>query len=261
MRRALAVLAAALLVTACRVDTTVTVTVEADGSGTVAVTVTADAEVVSQAPGLADDLRLDDVAAAGWTVDGPTATAEGGLTVTVIHPFATVEEATTLLASLSGTDGPLHDVALARAVTDDAVTTTLTGRIFVAGGVNAFADPELLAAIGGSPYANDIAATGLTPADVVTFTFVANLPGDPTPAADGTVPPMTWTVPIDGTTADVAATAVAARGGGGGGIWGTVADVALIALIVWCVLAVAFIAFVMTARRNRARRRSAHRRT
>ena len=194
-------------------------------------------------------------------MDGPTATAEGGLTVTVIHPFATVEEATALLASLSGTDGPLHDVALARAVTDDAVTTTLTGRIFVAGGVNAFADPELLAAIGGSPYANDIAATGLTPADVVTFTFVANLPGDPTPAADGTVPPMTWTVPIDGTTADVAATAVAARGGGGGGIWGTVADVALIALIVWCVLAVAFIAFVMTARRNRARRRSAHRRT
>ena len=75
MRRALAVLAAALLVTACRVDTTVTVTVEADGSGTVAVTVTADADVVNQAPGLADDLRRDDVAAACLTVDGPTATA------------------------------------------------------------------------------------------------------------------------------------------------------------------------------------------
>ena len=39
-----------------------------------------------QAPGLAADLRFDDAVAAGWVVEGPTATADGGLTVTLRHP-------------------------------------------------------------------------------------------------------------------------------------------------------------------------------
>ena len=70
-------------------------------------------------------------------------------------------------------------MAIARTVTDDAITTTLTGNIRVANGLDAFADPDVLAAIGGSPYANDLAAANLRPGDVVTFTFTADLPGDP----------------------------------------------------------------------------------
>ncbi|MEQ1700922.1 MAG: Hsp20/alpha crystallin family protein, partial [Ilumatobacteraceae bacterium] len=177
MRRLLALLVAALALTACKIDATVAVVVEPDGSGTIALTIVADADVVTQAPGLAEDLRFDDAVAAGWVLDGPTATEAGGLTVTLTHSFATVEEATVLLQSVNGSGGPLHDAALARLVEGDTVTTSLTGNIRVEGGMDAFADPDVLAAIGGSPYADDIAATGQRPADVVTFTMTADLPG------------------------------------------------------------------------------------
>ena len=262
MRRLLALLVAALALTACKIDATVAVVVEPDGSGTIALTIVADADVVTQAPGLAEDLRFDDAIAAGWELEGPTATEAGGLTVTLTHSFATVEEATVLLQSVNGSGGPLHDAVLSRIVEGDTVTTSLTGNIRVEGGMDAFADPDVLAAIGGSPYADDIAATGQRPADVVTFTMTADLPGSVTAATPGSAAatdgPFTWTVPLDGTTADIATTTVytGSTDDGGDGIWGTIATVALVALIIWCVLAVAFIAFVAKARRAKAQRRA-----
>lgn len=262
MRRLLAFFVAALALTACKIDATVAVVVEPDGSGTIALTLVADADVVTQAPGLAEDLRFDDAVAAGWVLDGPTATEAGGLTVTLTHSFATVEEATVLLQSVNGTGGPLHDAKLSRLVEGDSVTTSLTGNIRVEGGMDAFADPDVLAAIGGSPYADDIAATGQRPADVVTFTMTADLPGTVAAATPGSAAdtdgPFSWTVPLDGTTADLATTTVftGSTDDDAGGIWGTIATVALVALVVWCVLAVAFIAFVAKARRAKAQRRA-----
>jgi hypothetical protein len=259
MRRALALLLAACALAACKVDATVDVAVKPDGSGTITLSATADAELVQQTPGLAEDLRFDDVTAAGWTVDGPTATDDGGLKVVVSHPFATVQEATALLQSLNGPDGPLHDVAIGRTVTDEAITTTLIGNIRVANGLDAFADPDVLAAIGGSPYADNLATANLRPSDVMTFTFTADLPGDAvTPSSGSTsTPTLTWSVPLDGTTADLATTSVLAQGSTGGSVWGTVANIALILLVAWLVLAIGFIAFVAKARRDRARRRPA----
>jgi hypothetical protein len=268
MRRVLSLLLVALALTACKVDTTVDVKVEADGSGVITLTAVADADVVAQAPGLAEDLRFDDAVAAGWVLTPPAATDTGGLQVVLTHPFATVEEATALLGSINGPDGPLHDVALTRTVTDDEITTALSGSIRVANGIDAFADPDVLSAIGGSPYADDIAATQLRPADVVTFTFTADLPGSVTStvvvtgtATEGTAGDddeqgLSWSVPIDGTTADLATTAVLAQGGTGSSLWSTVATIALVALVAWCLLAVAFIAFVARARRQRAHRRT-----
>jgi hypothetical protein len=98
VRRVLFVIIAALALAACKVDTRVDVVVQPDGTGNITLTAVADAELVQKTPGLAEDLRFDDVTAAGWTVDGPTPTADGGLTVSVAHPFATVEEATALRA-------------------------------------------------------------------------------------------------------------------------------------------------------------------
>ena len=69
MRRLLALVVVALALTACKVDTTVDVTVNADGSGVITLTAVADADVVAQAPGLAEDLRFDDAIAAGWVLD------------------------------------------------------------------------------------------------------------------------------------------------------------------------------------------------
>ena len=43
-------------------------------------------------PGLADALVFDDAVAAGWQVDGPTATPEGGLTIVLTHAVSGPEE-------------------------------------------------------------------------------------------------------------------------------------------------------------------------
>ena len=83
MRRALLLIVAALTLAACKVDATVHITMRPDGGGSIALTVVADQQVVQQAPGLAADLKFDDATAAGWQVDGPTDTADGGVEVTL----------------------------------------------------------------------------------------------------------------------------------------------------------------------------------
>ncbi len=258
MRRFLILVVAALALTACKVDTTVDVTVKPDGTGVITLTAVADADVLAQAPGLADDLRFDDAVAAGWVLTPPAATDAGGLRVVLTHDFATVEEASSLLQSINGTRGPLHDVGLSRIVTADSITTSLAGTLRVDGGIDAFADPDVLAAIGGSPYADNIAATGLRPTDVVTFTFTADLPGVSATPATGTgtaaEPTLSWSVPLDGTHSDLASTYVIAQGTPSS-IWSTVSTIALVVFVAWCVLAVAFIAFVARARKQRAQRR------
>lgn len=262
MRRAVALASAGLLtlsvLSACQVDAVVDVEVRGDGTGTITLTVTADAEVVAAAPGLADDLRFDDAEGAGWTVAGPTAVEGGGLRVVIAHDFSTPEEATTLLRSINGSSGPLHNVTLTHTVTDDAVTVAFDGTLRVDGGLVAFADPELLAAVGATPYADDIAEAGLRPADAVTVTVRGRFPGTVS-STNGTVEggTITWSVPIDGTSLPLAVTATSARGSSSA--WDLVAKVAFALLVVWCVLAAVFIAFVMVARRRKARRRAARR--
>ena len=103
------------------------------------------------------------------------------------HEFATAEEATALLRSLNGANGPLHEVSITHDVTDDEITTALTGVLRVDGGLDAFADPDVLAAIGGTPYLDDIAAAGTDPNNVVTETLVQMIAGAPGGKAQGAV--------------------------------------------------------------------------
>jgi len=253
MRRGLIVLAV-LVLAACRVDTTVDVAMKDDGSGTITVTASADAAVVSQAPGLAEDLRFDDANAAGWTVNGPTEAADGGLRVELIHSFANPEEATALLKSINGSGGPLHEVAVTRDVGDGGTTIRLAGSLRI-DGLGAFADPDVLAAIGATPYAEQVAASGASPSQVVTVTIRAHVPGKIT-SATGTVESgaVSWVVPLDGSQLDLATSAVDDHGTAR--VWGIAANVALILLIAWCLLAAAFITWVVRQRNRRARRRA-----
>ena len=133
---------AVVALAACKVDATVDVTIGPDGTGSVTVTAVADAEVVQQAPGLAGDLRFDDAKAAGWTVDGPTATPDGGLRVVLTHPVTSAADATNVLNSLGP---PFVGMKLDRVVTDggDGATTTLSGQLALTGGFDAFADADL----------------------------------------------------------------------------------------------------------------------
>ena len=124
LRGALVALVLLILLTGCRLDVDVATTVAEDGSGTVVVTVQADDELLAAAPGLVADLRLDDLTAAGWTVDGPVSAAGDGTRLVLTKPFASPEQANLVLAEVGA---PLQ-VALAQAREFALVRTTVDGR-------------------------------------------------------------------------------------------------------------------------------------
>lgn len=206
--RITAVLAAAVALTSCRVDQTVTLDVAADGSGTVSVVLVADQGVVAKVPDLAADVRTDDLREAGWEVEGPDETDEGGLRLALTRDFATPEEATAILAQVGGASGPLRSVALARSGKDTNSVWTLTGALQVTGGLRAFIDDTGAELIGGAPFAGEVADAGLEIGEAVGIEFTVSLPGaiDSTTGVAGDRG-ITWRVPMDGSTIDVATTA------------------------------------------------------
>jgi hypothetical protein len=255
-RRAVRLLLGALavvLLAACKLDVTVDLRLGADGTGTLTVTAVADAELVQQAPGLAGDLRFDDARSVGWTVDGPTAEPDGGLRVVLTHPVTSAADATNLLAGLGP---PFVGMTVERAVTDggDGATTTLRGQLALTGGFDAFTDPDLLSAIGGSPYAARIAQSGATPATALSVTLRATLAGEVTDTnGQDDAGARTWQAPLDGSAQQVQL--VARQSPGGGGLTSVLATVLLVLLILWLVAATAFIVSVARARARKAARR------
>jgi len=243
-----------LVLTACRLDVTVGLVIGPDGTGSLIVTAVADAEVVQRAPGLAEDLRFDDAVAAGWTVDGPAATQDGGLRVALSHPVASAAEATNLLASLGP---PFRNVAIVREVSEDGDTTTLTmtGELVLEGGFDAFSDVDLLAAVGGTPFADDLAAAGATPAGSMSVVLDADVPGELDEQSNGTDVDgvRQWEAPLDGSVAPIQLRTVEEAGGGG---WFSVlANGLLVLFVLWVAGATAFIVSVVRARARKAQRR------
>lgn len=95
---------ALLLLSACRVDTTVDIRVDEDGSGEVTVEVIADAEAVSLIPDAPNALQLDDLSDAGWTVNSSTVDGAGSLTVTIAKRFPSSDALGGVLAEIAGED-------------------------------------------------------------------------------------------------------------------------------------------------------------
>lgn len=202
--RVAAVLVTCMALASCRVDTNIDLSVNPNGSGKVSVTVTADADVVKAAPNLKTDVRNDDLTSAGWKTRGPDATKDGGLTVTFSHAFRTPAEATALLAQVNDAKGPLKSVVLARSGKDSNSTFTLSGKLEVNGGLEAFADDAAIKLIGNAPYAEQVAASGLDLGKVLGINFSAALPGtvkQTTGTPSGAT--LTWRIPTDGTPTDV----------------------------------------------------------
>jgi hypothetical protein len=165
---------AALVVAGCRLDVDVATNVSEDGSGTVAVTLRADGELVSRAPGLVADLRFDDAVTAGWTVAGPTPTADGGVTMTMTKPFATPEQATAVLAEISGPEGPLRGIVVAQQRSFARLETSVRGQLGV-DALDAFGDAELVRALGGVALADRVTPQQFAQGFSVVLRFV--LPG------------------------------------------------------------------------------------
>ena len=253
VRRVLAVVACAFVLASCRIDIAVDMTMEADGTGVITVAVTADAEVVAAVPTIADELATDDIIAAGWTIDGPTPTADGGLTMTLTHGFTSDQDATNLLNSLGP---PFTQMAVSRTTSGDETTTRLSGLLGLSNGFESYADDDLIAAVGALPFADEIAASGATPESSLGAVIRADLPGDTdleqtngSELSDGS---LEWVVPMDGTILDWRAVSVQAPDDDRW--WARPLSIAaLVALVVWVVFMTVFIGYVAYARWRRAR--------
>lgn len=257
MRRLVLLVPCLFALAACQLDVTVDVEIEPDGTGVVTMLATADAELVDQVPGVADDLRLDDAVAAGWQVTGPTETDDGGLTTTLTHDVSSAEELANVLNSIGP---PLTDMSAARTPDPETGQTTnaIDGAMVLANGYESFADADLIAAVGGLPFGDEITASGLAPFDAMSFTYRVQLPGELVSAETGTEVGdgvIEWVAPLDGATTDLRVQTVQ-RAPGDGASWARpLATIALVALVAWVVVAAAFIVFVAIARRNKRRRR------
>jgi hypothetical protein len=249
--RVLGLLGVVLVLGACRLDVEVDTTVNADGTGEVVVVGTVDKDVVDRVPGLAGSLVLDDATSTGWVVDGPAATESGGLSVTLRHPFVSVQEAANLLNSLGP---PFGDLVFEYTATQDDITVTLAGTLSLPGGTwDAFGDQALLTSTGGTPFGAQLTESAANPAESMAVELAVRLPGEVEETSgnrrDGAV---VWSAPLDGSVADVTARSVLSEGGGG---WaGPVSTLALVLLIAWLIVGIALAVLVVRARSRRRNR-------
>jgi hypothetical protein len=197
-----------LFLSSCRVDQTISLEVNRNGTGKVIVTAVANQAVLAAAPELAADIRTDDLVAAGWKVNGPTATDDGGLRLEISRSFTDPTEATLILGQVNGPRGPLQEVVLTRSGKDTNSVWTLAGRLEVNGGLQAFVDDAAFELLGAAPYAADIQEAGLDLGAAVGLNFIVSLPGNIESTTgvqkDGAI---TWLVPMDGSRVDIATSA------------------------------------------------------
>lgn len=258
LRAALAVLLVGVLA-GCRLDVTVSVDMEPDGTGIVTVAATADQELLDAVPGVLDDLRLDDAIANGWTVGEPVVGEAGGTTLTLTHEFHGPEELANVLNSI----GPPFegDWQAARTPgTGDAegqVANAVIGTLQLTDGFASFSDSELTAAVGGQPFGDQLAASGLTPDQAMSVTLQIDLPGELVQSSGAEIDEgvFQWQPALDGSTTAVEAQTVQRPAEEGASWAGPVSNVALIALIAWVAVSAVLIAAVVIARRSRRRRR------
>ena len=196
VQRALAGLVCVLALSACRIDTEVVTVVNPDGTGAIGVKVTADAEVVAAEPNLAKELQISDLEQAGWAVTGPSPTPDNGLVIILQHPFDNLAEANEILASLSGPDGPILEPMLAAKGSTGEVHWSFVGSLDFPKGLAAVADQDLIAAVGATPWVDELANRQLTPTDAASITFKITMPGRTTSDASGTAATTSndWTV-------------------------------------------------------------------
>lgn len=197
IRRALALLLLVVATAGCEVRTEVGVEVDDDGSGTVTVGVGLDDDAMSRVPGLEQELRLDDLRATGWEISEPTPEADGFTWIRGSKRFATPEQAAVVLAEVAGENGPFRDFVVTRERSFARTSYGFAGTVDFTGGLEAFGDEALAAALDGEPLGEDVAAIeeriGQAIDEAFTFRVAVRLPGDlsssnaPTEADNGAV--------------------------------------------------------------------------
>lgn len=165
---------------ACDTDIRVAMDVEADGQGRVVATVTLDRAAAGAVGDLSDQLRVDDLEDAGWTVEGPEPTDDGGVEITAERPFAGPQGAARAIEELSGADGPFRNFVIERDASFLRTRTRFRGRVDLAAGLDAFGDEDLAARLG-APLGVEGEALrrqlGAAADEVFGFEVVVRLPG------------------------------------------------------------------------------------
>ena len=246
--------AALLLLTGCKVDIRIDVDADDTGAGTIQVTVDVDNVLVTTVPGLASNIRYEDLVTSGWTVEGPIQVNNGGLRIILKYAFESPAEATRALNQINGPNGPLINAELKRTVNGRQVATTFDATAQLTGGLEAFSDAALTAAIGETPWLGTARKLEIqNPSEALTITLVVRLPGEikkttGSESAGGVV----WNIPTDGTSSSVVIGTVASRVDGG--FWQMVATITGYTLGLWLMVMGLLIFFVIYARRSRSRR-------
>lgn len=181
------------------------------------------------------------------------------MSIRLVHEFHSAEELASVLNSIGP---PLVDMQAARTTDpndpDGQTTNAIDGTLVLANGFESFADAALVEAVGGQPFGAQIAASGLTPEQAMSFTFRVSLPGELVSSETGTEVGggvIEWAAPLDGTSVDLL-TQTVQRPAGSGNSWARpVSNIAFVLLVVWLVLSIAFIVFVVVARRSKRKRR------
>lgn len=167
-----------VVLSACRVDTTVTVDIERNGSGTVEVAVALSDKAIERIPDIAEQLQLDDLRQTGWAIEGPALEDDGNTWIRAVKPFASPDDLPVVLDEI----GTFNNILLTRERSFAATQWSLTGELDITGGVDRFGDAELAELLGGRLTGVDIDAIEtdlrMPIADTMGFTLVVRLADD-----------------------------------------------------------------------------------
>jgi hypothetical protein len=138
----------AVATSACQVRITAGIDVGGNGEGTVRAAVGLDGEALAKVGDLAAQLRVDDLRAAGWKVEGPRKDDDGLTWVRASRPFSDQAEAQRALSQLGGADGPFRGLAFHRSRSLLRTRTSLSGVVDLSHGLVGLADEDLRAKVG-----------------------------------------------------------------------------------------------------------------
>jgi hypothetical protein len=120
-----------------------------NGSGVVRAGVGLDDDALHQIPDLAQQLRVDDLKKAGWTIVGPRKESDNRTWVRATKPFANVSGAAKAISELNGANGPFKNFRLTSKHSFLRTKTSFSGTVDRVGAKN-LADPRLQQQLGGS---------------------------------------------------------------------------------------------------------------
>jgi hypothetical protein len=168
-----------LVLAGCQVDVDTTITIRPDGTGQVVQAIGLDDAALARVGDLDQQLSVDDLEAAGWTVSEPERRDDGMTWVTATKEVADTTDLALAVSEISGREGMVRDVAVGQSDTFLDRTTEFEATVDLSRGAGTFTDAEL-AAVEGDPYgallARIQAEEGLPLAEMVDVTVTVVLP-------------------------------------------------------------------------------------